>query len=594
LQAYFNGLTSLRDEAVNQKLYDFLGVPAPPLIDIAAVTSACGSSTVAGRYTCTRKLDEDISVGSKVVGIGMHGGVLLATRRATKARCVVKSLDKRNLSRKALKYVKNEVEMYLALDHPHIAQLEQVYETSAQVHLVMEYLEGGELFDRIASRKGFSEVEAARLARQVLLAIAYLHASGIMHGDVKPENFLFEDRESQHMKLIDFGMSRKWDGESKMTDSCGTLLYASPVVLLKSFTTQADIWSAGVLVYALLCGCHPWKGSTNEQVTEQIKQGKTFFYASRWNPLSADAKDFIQSLLTLDPDQRPTASSALKHSWLQLAAPERLLQASLAGQVSSSLGRFAATEPATRACWTLVATCLPKARTNELRNAFLAFDHDDDGRIGLNDFKQALRSISSEDAAPDALFGHLDADSDGRISYREFLAAASYDDSEISEIALRSAFDRFDVRGVGALSSDDFAEVLGEQLYGREVRSLLLDVLGPHNAAKGTVTLEHFRDAVTKSSSVVEIDTQSSAGLSECKMNQATISTSSSSSSIASDIGSESPSTDSLPDLCKEPVKEAGRGGTRTPQTRSFAGLIASFAANCTTTESFASMPIMH
>merc|ERR1719454_2742590 len=158
-----------------------------------------GGISVVGRYTTQRSLHSDYTLemrGNKprVIGNGLSGPVHLATGRDGK-QYAVKSFKKQQLDSNASSDLKREVEIYLSLDHPHIARLEQVYETKEEAHLVMELMAGGELYERLTSEKMYTEEAAARTLHQMLLAVAYLHAHKVCHRDLKLENFLYESQD---------------------------------------------------------------------------------------------------------------------------------------------------------------------------------------------------------------------------------------------------------------------------------------------------------------------------------------------------------------------------------------------------------------
>merc|ERR1719183_2388648 len=120
-------------------------------------------------------------------------------------------------------------------------------------------MNGGELFQRVQERRKFNETDAADASSQMLLAINYVHSHGMVHRDLKLENFLYESAKSDHLKLIDFGFSKVWEPNTKMALSCGTLSYVAPEVLAKDYTSQCDMWSFGVIVFILLVGYMPFQ-----------------------------------------------------------------------------------------------------------------------------------------------------------------------------------------------------------------------------------------------------------------------------------------------------------------------------------------------
>merc|ERR1719433_1595447 len=155
----------------------------------------------------------------------------------------------------------------------------------------MECLEGGELFDRVIERKRFSENDASDAVRQMLLALNYLHSAGIVHRDLKLENFLYDKKGGDHLKLIDFGFSKVWDPNVKMHLSCGTLSYVAPEVLEKNYGSQCDLWSLGVICYILLSGQMPFAGSESVQ-TQNIKEGKYQMRPDKWSKVPKEAVHF--------------------------------------------------------------------------------------------------------------------------------------------------------------------------------------------------------------------------------------------------------------------------------------------------------------
>jgi calcium/calmodulin-dependent protein kinase I len=186
----------------------------------------------------------------------------------------------------------------------------------------MEILTGGELFDRIIAKGHYSEADARKLAITILTAIKHLHENGVAHRDLKPENILLKDTtEDAIIKITDFGLSKIFSddlaGEVTMKTACGTPGYVAPEVLThENYSSQVDLWSVGVIVYILLCGFPPFYGDNDAQMFRKIKAGTYKFLSPYWDPISADAKDFVSKLLVVDPKKRMDCKMALKHRWL--------------------------------------------------------------------------------------------------------------------------------------------------------------------------------------------------------------------------------------------------------------------------------------
>lgn len=209
-----------------------------------------------------------------------------------------------------------EVEVLARLNHPNIVHFREVVRTPKYYVIVMEILEGGELFDRIVEREKYDEAHARTITRKILSAVKYLHDHNVVHRDLKPENLLFDTRaESAELKLTDFGFATTT--KKQLTDTCGTPEYVAPEILdEKPYSFKVDMWSVGVIVYILLCGFPPFHGKDDQELFDKICECKYEFLKPYWNRVSDDAKDFIRGLLCLDPNARMNADEALRHRWL--------------------------------------------------------------------------------------------------------------------------------------------------------------------------------------------------------------------------------------------------------------------------------------
>ncbi|XP_076628518.1 maternal embryonic leucine zipper kinase [Colletes latitarsis] len=249
----------------------------------------------------------------KTIGSGGFAKVKLATHIATGEKVAIKIMDKTALG-DDLPRVKLEVEALKTLLHQHICRLYQVIETETHYFMVMEYCSGGELFDHIVEKNRLSETESRKFFRQIVSAVAYLHSLGYAHRDLKPENVLL-DRE-ENLKLIDFGLCAKPKNgiESHLQTSCGSPTYAAPELILgkKYLGSEVDIWSMGVLLYALLCGFLPFDDNSIENLYRKILSGK--YDEPSW--LSSSSRRLIRAMLQIDPKKRITIQELCNHPWI--------------------------------------------------------------------------------------------------------------------------------------------------------------------------------------------------------------------------------------------------------------------------------------
>eukprot|EP00401_Gymnodinium_catenatum_P009775 CAMPEP_0117556844 /NCGR_PEP_ID=MMETSP0784-20121206/52019_1 /TAXON_ID=39447 /ORGANISM="" /LENGTH=287 /DNA_ID=CAMNT_0005354133 /DNA_START=120 /DNA_END=979 /DNA_ORIENTATION=- len=274
-------------------------------------------STSARYHSKGRLVTDDYEVyPHKVLGEGCSGAVVLARGRLDGH--LKKISTKKVKDKAALQQLASEVEIYLALDHPHIAALHDVYETDKEIMLLTEYCEGGELYAKLYIAGTYTESDAAHATREMLLSIGYLHAHSIVHRDLKLENFLYTSRSpGSPLKLIDFGFAKLWDPSTLMMATCGSIAYVSPDVLRgHGYTSKCDLWSLGVIVFMLLAGYPPFHGS-DALMRGFILHGKVdWSHKRRWKHVSANAIDFVRSLLTWDPSKRLDAQQALRHRWI--------------------------------------------------------------------------------------------------------------------------------------------------------------------------------------------------------------------------------------------------------------------------------------
>ena len=202
------------------------------------------------------------------------------------------------------------------LRHANIIQLYEAIDTSKQVLIVMEYMGGLSLHGLLKSRphRRLDEPLARRLFSQVVSGIAYCHSKSVTHRDIKLENILL-DPESRNLKIIDFGFSTCIPNDRKIKIFCGTPSYMAPEIVsrVEYAGPPADIWALGVLLYAMLCGCFPFRGSTDKELYKRICRG--VYHISESVPTGG--KILLSKIFQVDPSLRPTAHDILKDPWLQ-------------------------------------------------------------------------------------------------------------------------------------------------------------------------------------------------------------------------------------------------------------------------------------
>ncbi|KAL6459654.1 hypothetical protein MHYP_G00314130, partial [Metynnis hypsauchen] len=253
----------------------------------------------------------------EILGTGAFSEVVLAQERSTGKMFAVKCIPKKALKGKESS-IENEIAVLRKIKHENIVALEDIYESSDHLYLIMQLVSGGELFDRIVEKGFYTEKDASTLIRQVLDAVNYLHSMGIVHRDLKPENLLyFNPHDGSKIMISDFGLSKMEGTGDVMSTACGTPGYVAPEVLAqKPYSKAVDCWSIGVIAYILLCGYPPFYDENDSKLFEQILKADYEFDAPYWDDISDSAKDFISSLMEKDPAKRFTCEQALRHPWI--------------------------------------------------------------------------------------------------------------------------------------------------------------------------------------------------------------------------------------------------------------------------------------
>lgn len=267
-------------------------------------------------------ISDSYTLGAKL-GEGGYSIVKAGTHKVTHNKVAVKIVKRTNIDQEDEEALRQEVAILQALDHQNVTKLFDFYEEKQNFYLVMEYLDGGELFDRIVKKTFYTEKEARDLVFILLKAIKYLHDKNIVHRDLKPENLLLSSKDDDHtVKLADFGFAVKCDGANILTQ-CGTPGYIAPEILRKRpYGKTVDMWSFGVILFILLGGYPPFHDDDQNKLFRKICKADYQFHPEFWTPVSDEAKHLIQGMLTLDVKKRLTVDQALAHKWLGKSAQE--------------------------------------------------------------------------------------------------------------------------------------------------------------------------------------------------------------------------------------------------------------------------------
>jgi calcium-dependent protein kinase len=405
----------------------------------------------------TENLKDSYTLGRKL-GQGQFGTTYLCVEKSTGKEYACKSIAKRKLiSQEDVDDVRRELHiMHHLSGHPNIVTIKGAYEDQGAVHLVMELCAGGELFDRIIQRGHYSEAQAAELCRVIVGVVETCHSLGVMHRDLKPENFLLLDTsENAALKTTDFGLSMFFKPGEVFTDVVGSPYYVAPEVLRKHYGPEADVWSAGVILYILLSGVPPFWAETEQGIFEQVLRGELDFASEPWPSISDSAKDLIRKMLDPNVKRRLKAHQVLCHPWIREegVAPDRPMDPA----VQSRLKQFSAMNKLKKVAIRVIAEFLSEEEIAGLREMFKMIDTDHSGSITFEELKSGLERVGSNlvESEIRQLMDAADVDQNGTIDYGEFLAATLHLNKIEREENLFAAFSWLDKDKSGYLTVDE-------------------------------------------------------------------------------------------------------------------------------------------
>lgn len=423
----------------------------------------CGKRTDFGY---DKNFDERYTIG-KLLGHGQFGYTYVAIDKANGDRVAVKKIEKNKMILPiAVEDVKREVKILQELTgHENVVQFHNAFEDDSYVYIVMELCEGGELLDRILSKKDsrYTEKDAAVVVRQMLKVAAECHLHGLVHRDMKPENFLFKSaKEDSPLKATDFGLSDFIKPGKKFHDIVGSAYYVAPEVLKRKSGPESDVWSIGVITYILLCGRRPFWDKTEDGIFKEVLRNKPDFRRKPWPSISPSAKDFIKKLLVKDPRARLTAAQALSHRWVREGGDASEIPIDIS--VLSNMRQFVKYSRLKQFALRALASTIGEEELADLRDQFDAIDVDKNGSISLEEMRQALAKDlpwKLKESRVLEILQAIDVNTDGLVDFTEFVAATLHvhqleeHDSVKWQQRSQAAFEKFDIDKDGFITPEE-------------------------------------------------------------------------------------------------------------------------------------------
>ncbi|XP_035423057.1 LOW QUALITY PROTEIN: myosin light chain kinase 2, skeletal/cardiac muscle [Cygnus atratus] len=287
--------------------FEILDDVPPPPAPFAHRIVTLRSASVSSQFSLSSK---------EILGGGKFGEVHTCTEKQTGLKLAAKVIKKQGAKDKEM--VLLEIDVMNQLNHRNLIQLYDAIETPREIILFMEFIEGGELFERIVDDDyHLTEVDCMVFVRQICEGIRFMHHMRVLHLDLKPENILCVAATGHMVKIIDFGLARRYNPQEKLKVNFGTPEFLSPeVVNYEQVSYSTDMWSMGVITYMLLSGLSPFLGDNDTETLNNVLAANWYFDEETFEGISDEAKDFVSNLIIKEKSGRMSAGQCLKHPWL--------------------------------------------------------------------------------------------------------------------------------------------------------------------------------------------------------------------------------------------------------------------------------------
>lgn len=437
----------------------------------------------------------------KRLGEGFVGQVRSATlNKNPNFLYAVKSIKKKELKKANARYVKKEIDIIKETDCSYIIQFYECYEDQNFIHIVLEYCEGGDLVTLVENRRGLSEGLAKRYFWQAAVAINYLHHFGIIHRDIKLDNFLLSNNppEEADLKLSDFGFATEYKKE-KPKSMVGTPYYVAPEILEQNYSKECDIWSLGVMLYMMVFAEPPFKGANNKAIFDQVKNKELNFQASsKLNNSDPELQKLLYKLLKKDPEKRCTLTEALQSPWLQPAFTDYASRWNtyLKKDILLAMKDITSYTAFQRQIIKLVVrTNLETFEVVIRSKIFALLDYKNTGVIDKHELFRVFKDYEIESSLEECsnIIEKACLGTEEIITFTEFVAATADPKLFFSEEFLQPVFNRIDIDNSKTISMENIEHCF--RRFGYQLSSKVLAIIRQELDldTKETLTFEEFK-----------------------------------------------------------------------------------------------------
>jgi calcium-dependent protein kinase len=328
-----------------------------------------------------------------ILGNGAFGKVrLYLDKQCRDMKYAIKTLKKENISQDLLNCITSEVKILSDLDHPNIVKYYETYEDDSFIHIVMEYLQGEDLYKLINKRKysNFKEKDAAEIMTYLLKALGFIHKKGLVHRDIKPQNILFSiPGDYKTLKIIDFGLSTSETNKQKQR--VGSPYYMAPEIINGKFSSKTDVWSVGVILFVMLTGVYPFEAKSQEEIFMKIQNDDYNKKVLDNKNCSSEVKDLLDHFLKKHEKERIDCLAALNHPWFKKL--EIKTDAALNSQILENLKNFTTKNLLQKEILFYIAKISRDDELSKLSHVFGEIDQDNTGTLEKSEILEAFRRL---------------------------------------------------------------------------------------------------------------------------------------------------------------------------------------------------------